>query len=218
MQALDQASLAMPTMTDEQQTLAQRRKFEAYQVIDSSDDEAFQTDLYDWYLEHHQANRILQVQSRFVVTYLQRKSQEDVEHADLLWRYYAQANRPQDASKVQLELAKSAFPLSLSERIAYLSRAKANSETNVPSIGRQSNQSLKREISDLLEVANIQDDLLERLKGDQRWENAPEKKEQVVRGLDGQIQALTVVKLIVSDPPMLTSSALQHLHRRSRVF
>ena len=175
--------------------MAQKRKFEAYQVIDTSEDEAFQTDLYDWYLEQNQPNRILQVQSKYVVTYLRRKSHEHIQHADLLWKYYAQANRPQDAARVQLELAKGDFQLSLGDRIAYLSRAKANSETNVPAIGRQSNQALKQEISDLLDVANIQDDLVERLKGDRRWEKALDKKEQVVRMLDGPIQSLSEVSM-----------------------
>ncbi|KAK3092167.1 hypothetical protein LTR53_019720, partial [Teratosphaeriaceae sp. CCFEE 6253] len=66
--------------------------------------------------------------------------------------------------------------LSLEERIAYLSRARTNASTRGSSTAallggggeRQDKQLLLREIGDLLDVANLQDDLLQRMKADSR--------------------------------------------------
>jgi len=63
-----------------------KRKQEAYDVINNSKDEVFQINLYDWYLAQGWSDRLLDIDSPFVITYLQRKSVQDVAHADLLWR------------------------------------------------------------------------------------------------------------------------------------
>ena len=176
------------------QAQAERRRSEAYQVVNESDDEVFQTDLYDWYLENGQADRLLSIQSPFVVNYLKRKSEEDITHADLLWRHYIQTDRYHDAAAVQLALARSAFVLPLDRRIEYLSRAKANASTFTAGVSRQSRQVLLREISDLLDVANIQDDLLQRLKEDARL--PAERRIEVLGLVDGPILSLSDVSSI----------------------
>ena len=176
-----------------QQTLAIRRKSEAYNVIDSSNDEAFQTDLYDWYLDQGRTDRILEIQSPYVATYLERKSENDFVHADLLWKYFVQSDRYHEAATVQVMLAKSQFTLSLDQRIEYLSRAKANASTHVFGAPRQQRQLLLREASDLLDVANIQDDLLQKLKEDPRID--AQRKAEVVRMLDGSILTVTEVNV-----------------------
>lgn len=180
------------------QTLAMRRKSEAYNIIDSSNDEVFQTDLYDWYLDQGRTDRILEIQSPYVATYLERKSENDLAHADLLWKYYVQSDRYHDAATVQIALAKSQFDLSLNQRIEYLSRAKANASTHVFGAPRQQRQLLLRDATDLLDVANIQDDLLQRLKEDSRID--AQRKAEVVRMLDGSILTLTEVSVSLLFP------------------
>ncbi len=196
--SVDQNSSQAPETIDGQYTLTAKRRNEAYAVIDESDDEVFQTDLYDWYLAQGWSDRLLQVQSPYLTTYLQRKSANDVAHADLLWRYYAQSDRFHDAASVQLQLAKSGFDLSLEKRIEYLGRAKANASVFTSGVGRQPRQVLLHEVSDLLDVANIQDDLLQRLKADTRI--TPERRPDVLKGLNGQILSLTEV----SDNPVVS--------------
>ena len=149
----------------------------------------FQTDLYDWYLAQGQTDRLLEIQSPYIISYLQRKSSDDIAHADLLWKYYTQSERYHDAAGVQLALSKSAFALSLDRRIEYLSRAKANASTHVLGGSRQTRQSLLREVSDLLDLANIQDDILQRLKADPRITS--QRKPEVVQELNGQILSLS---------------------------
>ncbi|KAJ5610000.1 hypothetical protein N7510_006719 [Penicillium lagena] len=189
--AVDQLASKDPGFIDGQMTIIAKRQNEAYGVIADSTDEVFLTSLYDWYLEQGQSDRLLQTPSPFVVTYLERKSTDDISHADLLWRYYAQSQRFFEAAKVQFQLARSAFTLPLSRRIEYLGRARANASTFTPDVGRQSRQRLLHEISNLIDVANIQDDLLQRLKDDDRI--APERKAEVLRDVDGPVMDISTL-------------------------
>lgn len=196
-QAVDQSTSQAPEMVDGKYTTTARRKREAYDVINDSGDEVFQMSLYDWYLSQGWSDRLLEVQSPHVITYLQRKSMDDVAHADLLWRYYAQYNDFAAAASVQLQLAKSGFDLSLDQRIEYLSRARANASTRTigiteMSLSRQSRQELLREITDLLDVASVQEDLLQRLKADARLKD--EKRPEILKQLSGQILSADEVR------------------------
>lgn len=178
-------------MVDGQLTLSGKRREEAGDEINTADDEVFQTDLYDWYLQNDRADQLLEVESPYIITYLQRRSSEDVAHADLLWRYYVQKERYQDAAVVQLALAKSRFALSLDKRIEYLGNARTNASTTRPGIVRSSRTEVLREVSDLLEVANIQSDLVQRLRSDDRI--TADRRPKVMEELDGAILPLTVV-------------------------
>lgn len=180
-------------MLDGHLTLSGKRREEAAEQINTSEDEVFQTNLYDWYLSENRQDRLLEVESRYVTTYLQRRSEDDIAHADLLWRYYVQNEQYQDAGIVQLALAKSEFKLSLDQRIEYLGNAKTNASTTKPGIRRSIRNEVLREISDLLDVANIQSDLLQRLKGDSRI--TADRRPAVMQELDGNILPLSVVSL-----------------------
>lgn len=182
-------------------------------------DEVFQTDLYDWYLAQGLIERLLGIQSPYIVTYLRRKASDDIASANLLWRYFSQVEQYKDAAEVQLALAKSEFVLPLDRRIEYLSLAKANANTYAPGSGRPARQVLLREISDLLDVANIQDDILQRLKMDDRL--TAERQVEVVNELNSQIQSLSHVRIPFSRTTRFetdidtTLLALQLLRRRS---
>lgn len=186
-QALDDQTSRSPEKMDGQFTVAVRRRYEAYDVVNSSEDAVFQTCLYDWYISIGQADRLLDIDSRYVVDYLKRRSQEDRAHADMLWRYHAHHNDYLQAASVQLDLAKGFFDLTLEERIEYLSRARTNASTRQTALmdSRQSRQQLLREVSDLLDVANIQSDILERMKAEPRLTG--QRREEVLGSLDGQI-------------------------------
>ncbi|KAL6717197.1 hypothetical protein ACLMJK_005112 [Lecanora helva] len=188
---LEQDSTQAPSVVDGQYTLAAKRRTEAYEVIDNSDDEAFQTDLYDWYLSQGRTDRLLDIQSPYIVSYLQRRSVDDVGHADLLWRYHVQHGHNHEAAEVQLELARSTFPLTLDRRIEYLGRAKANASTTSPGVARHIRYKLLREVSDLLDVANIQSDLLQRLREDERISAA--RRPEVVETLNGSMLPVSVL-------------------------
>lgn len=177
--------------SDADASLAQTRRREAYAIIDTSDDEVFQTDLYDWYIEQNQADRLLLIQSPYVITYLERRFEDDLTIANLLWRYHSQAGNAIKAARVQFHLAGSAFALTLNDRIEYLGRARANASASSFGNGRQARQQLLHEIGEQLDVANIQSDILERLRDDERLQ--PERRTEVINQLDGPVQPINVV-------------------------
>jgi nuclear pore complex protein Nup155 len=175
-----------------------RRKQEAYEQINSSEDEVFQNYLYDWYMSKGWAERLLEINSPFVIEYLGQSAGRDLAHADLLWRYYAHYSDFLSAAETQYHLAKSSLPLTLEKRIEYLSRAKANASTRMTAYtdaggvrNRQSRQELLRNISDHLDIANIQDDVLQKIKGDERLSG--ERRAAVIVHLNGQIHSIDEV-------------------------
>ena len=183
--AVDQNANQGPGFVDGQPTISSTRRSEAYDVISRSRDEAFLTNLYDWYLQQRWYDRLLATESPFIVTYLQRRSSEDILHADLLWKYYSQANQFSEAAKIQLQLAKSSFLLPLEKRIEYLSRARANASTYTPGGNRKIKQQLMQDISELLDIATIQDEILQRLQDDVRL--GPDRRQEVLEQVNGQI-------------------------------
>lgn len=184
-------------MQDGVVSLTAKRRLEAYEQINDSEDEVFQNYLYDWYLSKNWADRLLEIQSPYVVDYLRRSSATEIAHADLLWRYYAHYGEFLSAAEVQFDLAKSDFTLTLEKRIEYLSRAKANASARMTGFSdagirnRQSRQELIRNISDYLDIANIQDDILQKIRNDTRLQG--EKRANVLSILDGKIQSLDEV-------------------------
>jgi len=221
--AVDQASAQDPSGSDPVTSITGRRRAEAYEEINNSNDEVFQTHLYDWYLSQGWSERLLEISSPYVIKYLTRRSEGDIAHADLLWKYYARYHDYLGAAKVQLDLAKSTFDVKLDKRIEYLSRAKTNASTRVGGMGqversRQSRQELLREISDLLDLATIQEELLQRLKSDRRLSD--ERKAAVLSELNGQILPLDEVsdysiRIFIFDTN--TTVAVQWLCRPGRV-
>jgi nuclear pore complex protein Nup155 len=173
-----------------------RRKEEAYIMIDGSDDEVFQTCLYDWYLERNLSQRLLELTSPYVVSYLKRKSENEQSVADLLWRYYAHHREYFEAAKVQLQLAKSGFTIDLSTRIEYLSRAKANASARTIGYGDSSGkrQAIMSDIQDQLDCATVQLDTLRRLEQDSRLRD---NKRNVLDKLNGGIISLDGVSRVV---------------------
>ncbi|PTB41657.1 uncharacterized protein TrAFT101_009736 [Trichoderma asperellum] len=186
---LDAASSMEPLTVDGRPTLIATKRNEAYEVVNGSDDEVFHFDLYEWYIEQGWTERILGIDSPHVITFLQRLAGTNVEHADLLCRFYTNRSRFFDAAEVQAELASSDFPLNIKDRLRLLSLAKANANVATVGISRQQQQRLNHEVTDLLEVANIQDDLLGRLLADDRID--AERKVEIEKALDGRIISLS---------------------------
>ena len=188
--AVDRSMASGPTFVEGRPTLTATRRNEAYDIISRSKDEVFLTNLYDWYLSQGWYDRLLATDSPFIVTYLQRKSVKDVMHADLLWKYYGQSGQFVDAARVQLQLARSSFELTLDRRIEYLSRARANASTYTQGGSRKAKQKLLQEITELLDVANLQDEILAKLKEDERFAKDDEHRQEVLNSINGPILSI----------------------------
>jgi nuclear pore complex protein Nup155 len=193
---LDTASSREPEMVDGKPTLITTKRAEAYDVVSNSTDEVFHLDLYDWYIQQGWIDRLLGIESPYVTTFLRRLASQDVAHAELLCRFYTMRSMYFNAAKVQADLAQSDFPLGIKERLHLLSRAKTNASVMTAGVSRQEQQLLNHDVTELLDVAHIQDDLLERLKSDSRI--APERQPDIEKFLDGKIQALSDVSCNLS--------------------
>ncbi|KAH7031669.1 Non-repetitive/WGA-negative nucleoporin C-terminal-domain-containing protein [Microdochium trichocladiopsis] len=188
LQDLDVASSREPESVDGKPTLLGTKRAEAYDVVNDSTDEVFHFDLYDWYLEQGWTDRLLSIESQHVTTFLRRLAAQSVEHADLLCRFYTMRGLFYEAAKVQFQIANSEFELSIKDRLMLLSRAKTNASVMTADVGRQEQQYLNHQVSELLEVAHIQDDLLERLRIDPRL---TERRNDIVAELNGPIRDLS---------------------------
>lgn len=182
-----------PDMVDGRLTLTATKRLEAHEVVNGSDDEVFHFGLYQWYIDQGWTDRILAVDSPHVVTFLQSLAQTGAEHAGLLCRFYTHQGQYFKAAMVQYELAQSDFKIGIKERINLLSLAKTNANVASPGVARQQQQGLNHNISGLLEVAHIQDDILERLRVDSRID--PQRLVEIEEVLDNRIQDLTEVSL-----------------------
>ena len=189
--AVDQTSASDTISRQGRVSLTGRRRNEAYEVIAHSVDRLFLTNLYDWYLSQGWTDRLLATDSTFIVPYLEKKEQTEPAHADLLWQYFLGKRRPHDAARVQFQLARSSFHFPLAKRIEYLSQANTNVQTQVPGANRRNLQILRSELTEFLDVANLQDDLLQRLRSDSRLIGS--ERVQVLGELDGPILTATEV-------------------------
>ncbi|KAI0888548.1 nucleoporin-domain-containing protein [Annulohypoxylon maeteangense] len=189
LQHLDAASSREPEMVDGKPTLIATKRAEAYDVVSTSSDEVFHFDLYEWYIQQGWTDRLLGIDSPHVTTFLRRLASKDVEHADLLCRFYTMRKQYFDAAKVQAGLVQSDFTISIKDRLTLLSKAKTNASVMTTGVSRQEQQLLNHEVTELLEVAHIQDDLLERLRVDSRIPQ--ERQEEIHQALDGKIQPLS---------------------------
>ena len=189
MDIVDQAAASSPEFTaDGQYSLMALKKAEAYQQVNESKDEVFHYDLYDYYLSQGWADRLLAINSDFVEKYLERRSKSNVEIADLLWRFYSSRQRYYQAGEVQFGLAKSEFDLTLKSRIEYLSQAKANASTTTVGVARSLQQALLREVSTFLEIADIQDEIFQRIRDMAGVDE--EVRQNLLRELDGPVMPL----------------------------
>ncbi|KAK4174867.1 putative nucleoporin [Triangularia setosa] len=174
-----------PETIDGRQTVAATKRKEAYDVVNNSDDQVFHIDLYDWYISKNWIDRLLAIDSPHVEAYLQQLSEQNYQHAELLCRWYTHRNYFFQAAQVQANLAKSDMKVGIKDRIRLLGLAKANASVNTAGVSRQQQQMLNHEVAELLEMAHIQDDLLQRLKADGRIDSA--RKMEVDDHLNGPI-------------------------------
>ena len=219
LQLVDRQTGLQPEMIDGRPSLIATKRNEAYAVVNDSDDELFQFDLYEWYLTQGLTDRLLSAQSPFVVRYLTQIARTDSDRADLLWKFYSYNGEFFNAAVVQLDLAKSDFQIPLGRRIQYLSSAKANASTQSGGVGRQQRQVLLYEVNELLEIANIQDEILHRFRADVRVMDSARRATELQR-LDGKILSLDTVSGSGSRILALLTShvVVQWLCRRSSLL
>ena len=122
---------------------------------------------------------------------MEHQATASVFQANLLWQFHAKNANYHEAARVLHELANSNFPISLEERIEYLSRAKSLCSVRVEPGMRNALNEQATLIQDALDVATIQDDVIRAVKEDPRM--ADFKRTEFLKDLDGKILPLTTV-------------------------
>lgn len=167
----------------------------AYQVINESQDELFHYLFYDWYRSRGLQNRLLDIQSPFIQLYLERKASESIDMANLLWEFHAKNSSYLDAAQVLYDLSRSNFEIPLESRIENLSQANSFCAC-VPVAPHVA--ALHQNILEELDVAGIQDDIMNEIKVDTRL--AEPKRAELIKRLNGKLVPLTDLFNKFADP------------------
>lgn len=198
---------------------ALREKF--LNLAAASKDELFHYRMYEWLVKHQFSQTLLNLpQSEFLYKYLIDTFYSRANsHRDLLWKWLARSHKYSEAASVLASIAETRdYPLSLSERIEYISLA----ITHCKSAALENNRECyapsgfdgiaKVELGDLealLDVAHTQYEVLKEAKYVIGGRN-----ENVCAELDGLAGLLTVSDLFFryAQPYGLTESCLRLIH------
>jgi nuclear pore complex protein Nup155 len=123
-----------------------------------SNDKDFHFSLYSWYIGKNWIDQLLEIKSPFLEEYLWN-NRNSLQLADYLARFYVRNNRFSDAAHLLCDVAH--YPdLNLDQRLGYLTKAL----TNAKSASGLSTQELLSQLTDELDVARVQSDILTILK------------------------------------------------------
>ncbi|KAK9481221.1 Nup133 N terminal like-domain-containing protein [Lipomyces japonicus] len=168
---------------------------ETYAAAYASKDELFHYCFYDWFVSRGLAQRLLEIDTPYIESYLENNARTNLQQADLLWVFEAKKEQYLQAGQVLYRLAQSDFNLTLAQRIEYLSRARGFCNCYCPPAQRQIMLRLHQSIEDEFAVAFIQDDLLSHVKADDRLsgDGEADKRAGLIDKLDGKVLNLSVL-------------------------
>jgi len=142
-----------------------------YKICISYDDKAFHYRFYEWFIANGVGERLLDLETSFILPFLKCFGAKDLNIAKLLWVYYSRRHMYLEASKVLRALALSDFELDLPARIEFLSRANGFCRCISAQDLHKEVIILASEVSDLICVSNLQDELVSTIKEDNRINN-----------------------------------------------
>ncbi|QPG73141.1 hypothetical protein FOA43_000447 [Brettanomyces nanus] len=131
-----------------------------YNICLNYKDRMFHYEFYKWFISNGVGEKLLDIDTPYILDFLKDYASKDLEMAKLLWVYYSRRDHYYEAAEVLYDLAVSSFPVNLSSRIEFLSRANGFCHCIPPQSLRQEVLILSSEISDLMAVSNLQDELL----------------------------------------------------------
>lgn len=139
-----------------------------YETCFGSKDKLFHYEFYQWFIDQGVSERLLEINTPYILPFLQEKSTNDLKLSELLWSYHARRENYYNAASLLYTLAISDFKLTLVQRIEYLSRANGFCNCICPPNLRQKMIQLSTMVQDLFDVANIQLDILSTIRSDNR--------------------------------------------------
>lgn len=169
-----------------------------YETCFASNDKGFQYEFYQWFINQGCSERLLSVDTPYILPFLEEVSQNDLALTELLWLYHAKRENYYAAATILYGLAVSEFNLNLKQRIEYLSRANGFCNCTCPPNLRQQMIHLSTLIQELFEVANVQLDLLATIQEDKRINK--ENQEVAMQTLNYKIQNASDLFNSYADP------------------
>ncbi|EDO18049.1 hypothetical protein Kpol_1045p35 [Vanderwaltozyma polyspora DSM 70294] len=157
---------------------------ESYTCAFGYKDKLFHYQLYDWLVTQNQEEKLLQLDTEYVLPYLQEKSQNSLKISNLLWVYHSKRSDFLSAASILYSLALSDFEIKLGDRIELLSRANGFCNSVCPPNQKQNMMQLAGKIQEIFDVASVQDDILSLVTTDSRIETSVSA--DLIKQLDGK--------------------------------
>ncbi|CDO95029.1 unnamed protein product [Kluyveromyces dobzhanskii CBS 2104] len=169
----------------------QKTREEVYNVTLKYNDKLFHHQMYDWLVQQKSEEKLLQLDTEFILPYLEEKAAKSLEISNLLWVYQSKRSHFLQAAQILYSLAISDFEIPLQTRIEYLSRANGFCNGVCPPSQRQAVIQLSSMIQEVVDVAGIQDEIVRALNNDLRVDTTV--RSEALKQLEGKI--LTVTEL-----------------------
>ncbi|CDK28483.1 unnamed protein product [Kuraishia capsulata CBS 1993] len=162
---------------------------ESYRTCFEYPDKLFHFELYKWFVSQGVGEKLLDVDTPYVLPFLEENSKKGIQMAKLLWLYHAKKQNYFAAAQILYDLSLSTFEIDLANRIQFLSRANGFCNCVCPPNLRQEMNQLSSQTTDLITVANVQDELLSTILKDPRI--GTDAKERAVEDLNGNILGIS---------------------------
>ncbi|CCE65214.1 hypothetical protein TPHA_0K00800 [Tetrapisispora phaffii CBS 4417] len=157
---------------------------QSYNCVFSYKDKLFHYQLYDWLVSQKEQDKLLQLDTEYILPYLQEKAKDLLEISNLLWVYYSKRSNFYEAANILYSLSISNFDISLGDRIELLSRANGFCNSACPTDQKQNMMQLSDQIQEIFEIPTIQDEILSLVSSDNRIDSA--MKKELIAGLNGK--------------------------------
>jgi nuclear pore complex protein Nup155 len=188
---VDKLALENSIIKDESQINFINIRNDSYDIALKFEDTLFQFELYEWFISQDASEKLLEIDTNYILQFLEQKAQESLVISDLLWIYQSKKNNYYEAALISYNLALSDFEISLTQRNEYLSRAIGFCNCITLPSQRQQVIELSKLIEEVFEASNVQYDLLIEINNDEKIPE--EKKGELIDSLNGKI--LTVSEL-----------------------
>lgn len=158
---------------------------ESYKIVLNYKDKLFHFHMYDWLVSQDNQDKLLELDTEYILPYLEEKSKGSLKICNFLWVYHSRKSKFFEAAEILYSIAISHFELSLTKRIECLSRANGFCNSTCSPANRQQMVQLASLIQELFEIAMVQDDILALVRSDIRIQS--EIKKELLSKLDGKI-------------------------------
>ncbi|CAC5400979.1 NUP155 [Mytilus coruscus] len=192
---------------------AEKYKSDVFTLALRSKDELFHVALYDWLCNGNMTEKLLEVQSPFLESYLKRKAGyqgEAVQALDMLWKYYEKLRNFPAAAKILSKLAeRHGNDVRLQQRIEYLSRAIMCAKSSTTHISSAADGEFLHELEEKMEVARLQ---LQVQKALNKLSSSRMECQEALNRLDSDLLDLTILYEDFADKFDLSECKLAIVH------